>query len=1041
MKGIILAGGRGTRLSPLTYGVNKQLLPIYDKPLVYYPLSLLMLAGIRQILVISTPEDLHSFRCLLKDGNQWGLQFEYAEQSEPRGLADAFLIGRHFIGQEPVCLILGDNIFYGYGLPDTLQAAAKLTAGAMIFASPVREPQRYGVVEFDSAGRAISIEEKPQHPRSNYAVPGIYFYDHEVVEIAANLKPSARGELEITDLNQAYLRRGRLQVEFLGRGVAWLDAGTHESLLQAANFVQAIEERQGMIIASPDEAAYRMGYIDAEQLRLLAEPMSSSYGDYLRRVLDERHLPTGRKLEQGATANNGGSIQNEHDKVTLHAGNSPFVSVVMPVRNEATFIARSLDAVLAQDYPSDRMEVIVADGMSTDRTRGIVRRFQAQHPQIKLINNPGRIVPTGLNLAIEQAHGEVIVRVDGHCELAHDYIRRCVEHLLNDDVDGVGGPLTTIGETPLARVIANAMSSFFGVGGAAFRTKADQTMLTDTVAFPAYRRSILERAGPFDEELVRNQDDEYNYRLRKMGAKILLASDVRCRYYSRSSFSSLWRQYFQYGYWKVRVMQKHPGQMQPRQFVPPLFVAACLATLLLLPVFPEAGDLLGLVVGSYAIANITASMLSLRRNKYTLLPLVPIAFATLHLAYGLGFLTGLVRFWRCWGESYNKSQSPATIDASLCKTNKVSANDLKQPDLVSQQGHPREIIPFVSVLMPIRNEAEFIERSLGAVLNQNYPRHRMEILIADGMSTDGTREVIEHLKRNNPHIKIDLIDNPGRVVSVGMNAALARASGEVIVRVDGHTLIARDYVGECVDALQRSRASNVGGPMNALGLGLIGEAVAIATSSPFGVGGARFHYSNREEYVDTVYMGAWPSSVFRSIGTFDEEMVRNQDDEFNYRLRAAGGSIFLTPRIKSQYYGRTTIRSLWRQYFQYGYWKVRVMQKHSGQMQPRQFVPPLFVAASATAMLLLPVFAVARDVLAIVLGSYVIANLTASVLTLRKNKYSLLALVPVAFATLHLAYGLGFLTGFVRFWRCWGEKKNKSQSLMRLRDADSYEHT
>jgi glucose-1-phosphate thymidylyltransferase len=285
MKGIILAGGRGTRLHPLTLTVSKQLLPVYDKPMVYYPLSMLMLAGIRNILVISTPEDLPLFRNLLGDGKQWGLQFSYAEQDQPRGLADAFRVGAEFIGNEPACLILGDNIFFGHNLPEILQRAAMLKEGALIFAYPVRDPERYGVVEFDSDGRVLNIEEKPKRPRSNYAIPGIYFYDSQVVEMAANLKPSARGEIEITDLNLLYLEKEQLRVEVLGRGYAWLDAGTHESLLQASTFIQAVEDRQGMMISCPEEIAFRRGYIDREQLRKLAERMNkNSYGQYLERL-------------------------------------------------------------------------------------------------------------------------------------------------------------------------------------------------------------------------------------------------------------------------------------------------------------------------------------------------------------------------------------------------------------------------------------------------------------------------------------------------------------------------------------------------------------------------------------------------------------------------------------------------------------------------------------------------------------------------------------------------------------------------------------
>jgi len=293
MKGIVLAGGSGTRLYPLTLAMSKQLLPVYDKPMIYYPISTLMLAGIRELLIISTPVDIPRFRELLGDGSQWGMKFDYAVQAKPEGLAQAFVIGRKFVGRETVSLVLGDNIFYGHGLSEQVQRASAQKFGATIFAYYVKDPERYGVVKLGKDNIALSLEEKPAKPKSNYAVTGLYFYDNTVLDIASNLKPSKRGELEITDVNLEYLKRRQLRVEIMGRGYAWLDTGTHESLMQASKFIEIIEERQGLKVACPEEIAFRMGYISAAQLARLAEPMRKNvYGTYLLRLLDSEPAST-----------------------------------------------------------------------------------------------------------------------------------------------------------------------------------------------------------------------------------------------------------------------------------------------------------------------------------------------------------------------------------------------------------------------------------------------------------------------------------------------------------------------------------------------------------------------------------------------------------------------------------------------------------------------------------------------------------------------------------------------------------------------------
>jgi succinoglycan biosynthesis protein ExoA len=339
----------------------------------------------------------------------------------------------------------------------------------------------------------------------------------------------------------------------------------------------------------------------------------------------------------------------------IETANFPFITIIMPIYNEAQFIQRSLEAVVIQNYPLEHFEIIVANGVSNDGTLDIIGDYQKRYLNLSLVVNAQKIVPTGMNAALRLAHGDIIIRVDGHCVIAVDYVQKCVEHIEREKVDGVGGPMVSIGETMMGETIAAAMCSKFGVGDSYFRTERGQTKLVDSVPFPAYTREIIQKAGLYDEELVRNQDDEYNYRIRELGGKILLAADVQSKYYSRGNLKDLWKQYFQYGYWKVRVMQKHPRQMRMRQLVPPAFVDSLLVSGIIALVHPVGVWLLSGIVGLYVLANLGASIYTCAKKGWRHLPLLPVVYAILHISYGTGFLVGLVKFANRWGDKVGKT--------------------------------------------------------------------------------------------------------------------------------------------------------------------------------------------------------------------------------------------------------------------------------------------------------------------------------------------------------------------------------------------------
>ena len=783
----------------------------------------------------------------------------------------------------------------------------------------------------------------------------------------------------------------------------------------------------------------------------------------------------------------------------------PMVTVIVPCRNEAEHIESCIGALLALESPAGGFEVVVVDGMSTDGTREILDRLErsvsaqslstgSPGRPLRVINNPGMIVSKGLNIAIRAANGAVIVRADAHTEYAPDYLLRCVEALNESGADNVGGPWIAQGRGYLGHAIAAAFQSPFAVGSVRGHNPNYEGYV-DTVYLGCWRRATFDRVGYFDEDLVRNQDDEHNLRIIRGGGRIWQSLKIRSWYLSRDTLRTLFTQYGQYGYWKVRVIQKHRMPGAWRHVVPggALLVVFLLgltaAVQFLISVNPA--PCLWLLLWSlavYCLYIIAASVLVARRAGWQLLPVLPLTFACYHLSYGLGFWCGVWDFTlqrRTASVSFSQLsrtaaavpglQSQSSFPRVAGTADSCARLAAREPALESMgagsadasASRPLES-PSVSVIIPCRNEAGHIAVLLRSLLAFEAPAGGFEVIVADGMSNDGTREIIARFQKDlappqstseagesasgrirppagaPSFARLRVIDNPGQIVSKGLNAAIRAARGDIIIRLDAHTDYAPDYLRECVDTLKATGADNVGGPARTKADGYLQRAVATTYHSPFSVGGALFHDVNYDGWVDTVTYGCWRKSAFEKFGLFDEELVRNQDDEHNLRITRAGGRNYQSTKIKSWYRPRSSLRALFSQYMQYGYWKVRVIQKHRFPASWRHLVP------GAVVLVLLGSFLVAAlAFLAARLGAtsgalahgvpsgirfasafsyhaaaftflsvsavYSIALFAASLLTAAKTEWKLLPVLPPVFACYHLGYGFGFLRGLLDF--------------------------
>jgi glycosyltransferase involved in cell wall biosynthesis len=668
----------------------------------------------------------------------------------------------------------------------------------------------------------------------------------------------------------------------------------------------------------------------------------------------------------------------------------PRVSLLVPIRNEERYIARCLDGLAAQDYPFDRMEVLVIDGASSDRTREVVASYRDRLPGLRILENPERTVPYAMNRGIRVAQGDAIVRVDGHCVLAPDYVRRCVEVLLETHAHCVGGPMRCTGEGYWGVAIAAAMSSRFGVGNVLFR-REDYRGPADTVYLGAWPRDVFGQIGLFDAELSNNQDDELAYRLRKGGGLVFLDPSIRSLYFARTSIPHLWRQYYRYGLYKVRVFQKHPFRMQARQFVPPSFVAAVCGLPVAALLHPAPLWAWSIMVAIYGLANVAAATALAHRTRWAFLPAYPLLFTVLHLSYGSGFLMGLFRFAGRWLAA---EAAPPHLPA----TPAVFAGDP----------------PTVSVIVPMRDEIRHIAPFLESLLQQDYPPERMEFLLVDGESVDGSREQAENAIGRFPAGSFRVLRNPQRTTPAALNLALSEARGDVVVRLDVHAVYAPDYVRQCAYHLLTSGAAQVGGPQIAEAGAWVSGAIAAALNSPFGVGGATFRYLRRRSEVDSVYLGcAWRERLV-ALGGWNPDAEFDEDSDLHARMRREGGVLLLVPEIRVRYHPRQDWPGLALQYFRYGLGRARTFRIYPESMRLSHLVPPAFALTFAGLL----GFAVSGSrwallAMAILAGGYALADSIAAWIAAR-GRAAVAVLVAATFPWMHGAWTLGLFAGMLR---------------------------